>query len=66
MQAMAKHGRQLVLETYDWSVLAKKLELVWDKAREGHHPLDLKAASEIPVMPISSTFVASNSFNLPN
>lgn len=59
MQAMAKHGRQLVLETYDWSVLAKKLELVWDKAREGHHPLDLKAAPGIPVMPISSTFVAS-------
>jgi glycosyltransferase involved in cell wall biosynthesis len=32
MQAMARHGRQLVLDQYDWGILAKKLEAVWEKA----------------------------------
>jgi glycosyltransferase involved in cell wall biosynthesis len=32
MQALADHGRRLVLDTYDWSVLAKKLEASWEKA----------------------------------
>ena len=32
VQAMAQHGRGIVLETYDWSVLAKKLEASWEKA----------------------------------
>jgi polysaccharide biosynthesis protein PslH len=32
MQAMANHGRRLVLDTYDWGVLAKKLEASWEKA----------------------------------
>lgn len=32
MQAMAQHGRSIVLETYDWGVLAKKLEASWEKA----------------------------------
>jgi glycosyltransferase involved in cell wall biosynthesis len=32
MQVMAEHGRRLVLETYDWEVLAKKLEASWEKA----------------------------------
>lgn len=31
MQALAQHGRRLVLETYDWEVLARKLEAVWQK-----------------------------------
>ena len=31
MQAMADAGRTLVLETYDWGVLANKLEAVWEK-----------------------------------
>jgi glycosyltransferase involved in cell wall biosynthesis len=31
MQALAEHGRRLVLDTYDWSVLAKKLEASWEK-----------------------------------
>jgi glycosyltransferase involved in cell wall biosynthesis len=31
-QAMAQHGRGIVLETYDWGVLAKKLEAAWEKA----------------------------------
>lgn len=31
MRAMAEHGRQIVLETYDWEVLAKKLEACWEK-----------------------------------
>jgi glycosyltransferase involved in cell wall biosynthesis len=31
MQAMAEHGRRLVLDTYDWSVLARKLEASWEK-----------------------------------
>lgn len=32
MQAMAEHGRRLVLDTYDWSVLARKLEASWEKS----------------------------------
>ena len=32
MQTLADHGRALVLETYDWSVLAKKLEASWEKS----------------------------------
>ena len=32
IQAMAQHGRRLVLDTYDWSVLAKKLEASWEKS----------------------------------
>jgi len=31
MQAQAEHGRQVVLETYDWEVLARKLEASWEK-----------------------------------
>jgi glycosyltransferase involved in cell wall biosynthesis len=31
MQTLAEHGRRLVLDTYDWSVLAKKLEASWEK-----------------------------------
>jgi glycosyltransferase involved in cell wall biosynthesis len=31
MQAMAEHGRRLVLATYDWEVLARKLEASWEK-----------------------------------
>lgn len=30
-QAMAEHGRQVVLERYDWDVLAEKLEAVWER-----------------------------------
>ncbi len=32
MQALAEHGRAIVLETYDWAVLARKLEATWEKA----------------------------------
>jgi glycosyltransferase involved in cell wall biosynthesis len=32
VQALARHGRQIVLETYDWSVLAHKLEAAWQKS----------------------------------
>ncbi len=32
MHALAEHGRQFVLETYDWAVLAKKLEASWERA----------------------------------
>jgi glycosyltransferase involved in cell wall biosynthesis len=32
IQAMAQHGRGLVLDTYDWGVLAKKLEASWEKS----------------------------------
>jgi glycosyltransferase involved in cell wall biosynthesis len=32
MQAQAEHGRRIVLETYDWGVLAKKLEASWERA----------------------------------
>lgn len=32
MQAMADHGRELVLRTYDWGVLAQKLEAAWEKS----------------------------------
>jgi glycosyltransferase involved in cell wall biosynthesis len=35
MQTMAEHGRRLVLDTYDWGVLAAKLESAWDKALTG-------------------------------
>lgn len=33
MQAMAQHGRGIVLETYDWGVLARKLEQAWEPSR---------------------------------
>ena len=29
--AMAEHGRGVVLETYDWEVLARKLEASWEQ-----------------------------------
>jgi glycosyltransferase involved in cell wall biosynthesis len=32
MQAQAEHGRRLVLDTYDWNELAKKLEATWEKS----------------------------------
>ena len=32
MQAMAQHGRRIVLDTYDWGVLALKLERAWEKS----------------------------------
>ena len=32
VQALAQHGRQIVLETYDWGVLAHKLEAAWQKS----------------------------------
>ena len=31
MQALAQHGRRIVLETYDWGVLAGKLEAAWEE-----------------------------------
>ncbi|MBI1831529.1 MAG: glycosyltransferase [Planctomycetes bacterium] len=31
VRALAEHGRRIVLETYDWSVLARKLEAAWEK-----------------------------------
>ena len=34
VQAMAQHARQLVLDTYDWEVLAKKLEAAWERCFE--------------------------------
>jgi glycosyltransferase involved in cell wall biosynthesis len=30
-QAQAEHGRRVVLKTYDWDVLARKLEASWEK-----------------------------------
>lgn len=32
MLAKAEHARRLVLDAYDWSVLARKLEAVWEKS----------------------------------
>ena len=32
MQAMAAHGRRRVLDIYDWSVLAGKLESAWERS----------------------------------
>ncbi len=32
MQALAQHGRRIVLDTYDWSVLAQKLERAWEQS----------------------------------
>jgi glycosyltransferase involved in cell wall biosynthesis len=32
MQTLAQHGRQIVLDTYDWGVLALKLEAAWQKS----------------------------------
>lgn len=34
-QAQAEHGRQIVLETYDWEVLSRKLEASWEKCLAG-------------------------------
>ena len=36
MQALAQHGRRIVLDTYDWSVLAEKLEASWEKCLQNH------------------------------
>jgi glycosyltransferase involved in cell wall biosynthesis len=33
--ALAEHGRRIVLETYDWDVLARKLEASWDQCVAG-------------------------------
>jgi glycosyltransferase involved in cell wall biosynthesis len=33
MQAQAQHARRIVLDLYDWDVLARKLEAVWERAR---------------------------------
>ncbi len=35
IRAMASSGRQLVLDRYDWDVLADKLEKVWEECRQG-------------------------------
>jgi glycosyltransferase involved in cell wall biosynthesis len=35
IRAMAQHGRQLVLERYDWDVLAGKLEQTWERCVQG-------------------------------
>jgi glycosyltransferase involved in cell wall biosynthesis len=32
IQALVQHGRRIVLENYDWSVLAQKLERAWEKS----------------------------------
>jgi glycosyltransferase involved in cell wall biosynthesis len=32
MQAMAEHGRRIVLDTYDWEMLARKLEASWERS----------------------------------
>ena len=32
MQALAEHGRGLVLDAYDWGVLARKLEASWENS----------------------------------
>jgi glycosyltransferase involved in cell wall biosynthesis len=32
IQALATQGRRLVLDTYDWGVLGKKLEAAWEKS----------------------------------
>lgn len=32
IQVLAEHGRRWVLEKYDWSVVAKKLERAWEKS----------------------------------
>ena len=31
VRAQAEHGRRIVVETYDWDVMARKLETVWEK-----------------------------------
>ena len=31
VRAQAEHGRRIVVETYDWNVMARKLETVWEK-----------------------------------
>lgn len=33
MQALAQHGRRIVLDMYDWGALALKMEAAWEKAR---------------------------------
>jgi glycosyltransferase involved in cell wall biosynthesis len=46
-EALANCGRRVVLERYDWSALADKLEQVWlalaRSASEGHPSLALRA-----------------------
>jgi hypothetical protein len=35
---MAKRGRSLVYERYDWDVLADKLEQTWERCVSGPRP----------------------------
>jgi polysaccharide biosynthesis protein PslH len=42
VRAMAEHGRRLVLETYDWGVLATKLEASWQRSIASPSPTDEK------------------------
>jgi polysaccharide biosynthesis protein PslH len=48
--AQARRGRQLVVEQYDWPVLAEKLDRVWrsvaSKGRKATRILELRAAEE--------------------
>ena len=43
--AMAAKGRQVVLERYDWDVLAGKLEEVWEKCQGSHFAANNRAFS---------------------
>ena len=36
--SMAESGRRLVLDLYDWDVLARELELIWEKCVAEHGP----------------------------
>ncbi len=38
-RATAEHGRKVVLENYDWDVLARKLEASWEKALQAPGPV---------------------------
>ena len=35
-QKLARKGRALVLETYDWDTLAYKLETIWERMAYDH------------------------------
>ncbi|HWY85785.1 MAG TPA: glycosyltransferase family 4 protein [Gemmataceae bacterium] len=39
-QKMARKGRELVLETYDWDTLANKLETIWERMTYDHRTPD--------------------------
>jgi glycosyltransferase involved in cell wall biosynthesis len=54
-QQLARQGRELVLATYDWQSLARKLERIWDQTVSAGAP----AGNAPPLAPCSNAMAPS-------